>query len=338
MKNVDNFNFFKILEKDNKEQIHSAFISYLLDNNQNFRDFINIPKTSYQNSKLEKQYSLKRKNIKKKDVCRIDIELYSEDNKNIIFIENKFKSFPQSKQLEKYDLIFNGIFTKEKNIIKILFCFDKELISFENSWSIFDYLDIIKFIESNYDLKKRDDETIFIKHYFEFLTQYYINYKSILKDSRRLFDKQITNDDKFWLRILNSKIVLHLQNKCDKNNFDFLINPGNTSVPLMNIIPKKWKEKTNEEVLIQFQGKDLKFYIHSNDKIRIQKLINFCEDKLWNENIELKKMNKKNENSCFIFRININLELSDNYGFENIIKVIEDFYYNIDTKIIKKYS
>lgn len=325
------FNFFKILEKDNKELIHSAFISFLLDKNIEFRDFLKIPKSQYLPSKLEKQYSIKN------DRCRIDIEMISNDSNNLIFIENKFKSFPYIKQLQKYDKVFKGNFSKEKKLTKILFCFDKSLITFDTDWHIYDYSDLINFISKNYDLTKRDDESIFINHYFLFLKEYYEEYRQILKNSKKLFDKFVSNDDKFWLRLLNSQIVLYFQNKLNLNQFDFLTNPGNTSTPLLNIVPKKWKEITGEELLIQFQGKDLKFYIHSNDKERIQKIINYCSDKLWNEEIEIKKLSKRKEGSCFIFKININDIIDENYSFENLIKVIEDFYHNIDSKMIKNY-
>lgn len=326
-----NFNFFKILEKDNKELIHSAFISFLLDNSMEFRDFLKIPKSQYLPSKLEKQYSFK------KDKCRIDIEMISNDSNNLVFIENKFKSFPYLKQLQKYDKVFNSIFNKEKNLTKILFCFDKSLITFNTEWQIYDYSDLISFISKNYDLSERSDEAIFIKHYYLFLNEYYNGYKNILENSKILFDKFVSNDDKFWLRLLNSQVVLYFQNKFNLNQFEFLTNPGNTSTPLLNIIPKKWKEITGEELLIQFQGKDLKFYIHSDNKERIQNIINYCSDKLWDKNIELKKLSKRKENSCFIFKVNINDMVNENYTFENLIKVIEDFYNNIDSKIINNY-
>lgn len=92
---MSHFNFFKVLEKDNKELIHSAFISYLLDNNKNFRkQFIHENIEDFDVSELEKSYSYKKTKI------RIDIELRSKDRKHIIFIENKFKSFPTNKQLK----------------------------------------------------------------------------------------------------------------------------------------------------------------------------------------------------------------------------------------------
>lgn len=329
---MNQFNYFKILEKDNKELIHSAFISYLLDNNQQFREFLKIPNKKFLPTKLEKQYSLK------KEKCRIDIELTSEDQKNQVFVENKFKSFPYLNQLKKYDKIFDSNFAKEINQTKILLCFDKSLILFNSGWNIFDYNDILNFIEKNYDLSKRDDETIFINHYYLFLKEYFENYKAILKNSKNLFDKKITNDDKFWLRLLNSQIVLHFQNKFGLKDFEFLSNPGNTSIPLLNIVPKKWKEVIKEDVLIQFQGKDLKLYIHSSNKEKVKFLIDFCSDKLWHKNIELKKITKRSENSCFIFKINLNDVTNQDYSFTNIIKILDDFYNNIDLKIIKCYN
>jgi hypothetical protein len=92
------FNYFKILSKDDKELIHSSVIRYLLQENVFFKENIfNIFKEEIDPEQiyLEKSYRWNR----------IDIEAHSIDNESILVIENKFKSFPYKEQLVKYDEI-----------------------------------------------------------------------------------------------------------------------------------------------------------------------------------------------------------------------------------------
>ncbi|MBZ4041353.1 PD-(D/E)XK nuclease family protein [Flavobacterium hibisci] len=329
---MQQFNFFKILEKDNKELIHSAFISYLLDNNSKFREFLELGNEIFSSSQLEKQYN------HKKEKCRIDIELISEDRNHFVFVENKFKSFPYSNQLNKYDRIFKHNVHSKAKLTKILLCFDKEIIGFQTEWKIYDYNDIVNFLEENFNLNDRYDEAIFINHYHQFLKEYINTYKSYQNNSVSLFNGNLSNDEKFWLRLINSQIVLYFQTKYNNDLFNFVSNPGNTSTPLLNITPLGWKAKVKEDVLIQFQGRDLKFYIHSVDKERIKKVIDFCSKRLWDEKLELKKPTKRKEGSCFIFKTRINDVVINDFSIANICKTIEGFYENIEEKIIKNYT
>jgi len=325
-----NFNYFKILEKDNKELTHSAFISYLLDNNRNFRKLF-VEENDWQSSKLEQSYSHNKKR------CRIDIELRSNDENTILFIENKFKSFPEEEQLSKYDEIFKQKFNKDVKLIKILFCFDKKLVSFDNQWKIFDYQDLLKFLKINIDNYSDSDEKTFIEHYILFLEEYVESYRNLEKNCKHLFNKVLTKKDKFWLKLLNSKIALEFKNNV-KGDFKYVINPGNTSTPLLNIIPKKWNEIIGEEVLIQFQGNSLSFYLHSANKNSAEKIIEFSKSKIWSNKVKLKKITKRKEKSCFIFKTLITDNLNDDFTLNDVYKFLVVFYGNIDNKIIKNYA
>lgn len=329
---MSHFNFFKVLEKDNKELIHSAFISYLLDNNKNFRkQFIHENIEDFDVSELEKSYSYKKTKI------RIDIELRSKDRKHIIFIENKFKSFPTNKQLKNYNIVFNNKFDKSLELKKILFCFDKSIIRFETDWEIFDYKDLLEFLQQDYKSEKINDENIFVKHYISFLGNYIETYKNLKSNCNHLFNSNLNKDEKFWVRLLNSQIAIEFEKKFNDQCFDFHINPGNTSIPLLNIIPKHWKDKIKEEVLIQLQGNDLKFYLHSNNKEAAEKLIRYCEAKIWNKNIELKKLTKRKQNSCFIFKTKLTENLDNNFTYKELYELIINFYSKIN-EIITNYK
>lgn len=327
------FNFFKVLEKDNKELIHSAFISYLLDNNEKFRKkFISDKITSFKTSELEKSYSDKKLKI------RIDVELQNSDGSFITFIENKFKSFPNNKQLKDYNKVFKNRFDKSIELKKILFCFDKNIAKLETDWEIFDYKDLLNFLKNDYVQNNHSDENIFLKHYIAFLEEYIETYKNLKSNCNHLFKSNLTKDEKFWVRLLNSQIALEFEKDFTEHLFEFHINPGSTSTPLLNIIPKHWKSKIKEEVLIQIQGNDLKFYLHSNNKEIAYKLIKYCANKVWSEQIEIKKLNQRNPNSCFIFKTKISDNLNEKFTYKELYKLIVSFYNDIDEKIIKNYA
>jgi|SRR5690606_1988757 hypothetical protein len=330
---MSQFNFFKILEKDDKELIHSAFISYLLDNNIDFRKkFIHEKIDEFQISELEKSYRLEKLKV------RIDIELKSIDGSFVTFIENKFKSFPTENQLKNYDKVFKKKFDKSTELKKILFCFDKNIVNFKTDWKILDYKDLLEFLKENYTSKSKDDESIFVKHYTLFLEEYIETYKNLKLKCNQLFNKQLTKDEKFWVRLLNSQIALEFEREFSTQNFEFHINPGNTAVPLLNILPKHWKEKTKEELLIQFQGNDLKFYLHSKNKENAEKIIRFSEGKIWKEKYEVKKLTERNQNSCFIFKTKLTENLNNDFTYKELYELIVDFYVKIDEKIIQNYS
>lgn len=324
------FNYFKILEKDDKELIHSAFISHLLHTNEDFLKLF-VENKNMLSPKLEQSYSHNKKR------CKIDIELRSADERTILFIENKFKSFPDDQQLINYDEIFKQKFNEDIKLIKFLFCFDKKLISFNNSWNIFDYGDLLNFLKKNIQTYPQGDEKTFIRHYILFLEEYVEKYYNLDKTCSHLFNNRLSKKEKFWLRLLNSKIALEFKNNV-KGDFKYVINPGNTSTPLLNIIPKKWEEIIGEEVLIQFQGNSLKFYLHSANKSIAEKLIKFSKSQIQSNKIKFKNLTKRKENSCYIFETKINNNLNGDFTLNDIYRFLLAFYEKIDNKIIEPYT
>ena len=138
---MNNFNFFKVLEKDDKELIHSAFLAFLLDTDEDFRSsFLHISTdiNEFYPSELERSYQKKR----------IDIILESKDRKFTLVIENKFKSFPNREQLEEYDRIL-GKEIKSEQIRKVLFCFDKNILPFNTEWEKFDYKELLFYLNKD---------------------------------------------------------------------------------------------------------------------------------------------------------------------------------------------
>src|SRR5690606_23792563 len=147
---MDKFNIFKILSKDDKELIHSAFIKFLLDEYPFvFEDLFNLKNVKFDKAELEKSERISiskdeadRLGIKYSKLnnsgevikhIRIDINVKSTNSNHRVLIENKFKSFPNQTQLDLY----NKIDIKADNVHKYLFCFDKSIINFETGdWEL----------------------------------------------------------------------------------------------------------------------------------------------------------------------------------------------------------
>jgi len=332
------FNFFKVLEKDNKELVHSAFIAYLIDSDKQFaKEFLNISDKDLELSRLETSYIENNRNKLKKLRIRIDIEVRSRDGATVTFIENKFKSFPTKRQLDDYNRVFKSHFDKVIKINKILFCFDKRIVNFPTDWQIYDYADILSYLKKNYHLDGQDDKSIFIRHYFRFLEDYFTRYSKLDQTCHQLFHLGVTIEEKFWIRLLNSKIAMQFEQEFCDREFYMVINPGNTAVPLLNIIPLDWKTKMGEETLIQFQGNDLKFYLHSDNKKAAEKIILHAGPKRWNERLELKTISKRQEKSCYIFKMKVVENLRKEFTYTELYEIIKEFYIQTNKLIVESY-
>jgi hypothetical protein len=333
----ESFNIFKILEKDDKELIHSSFLRFLLtENNIFYEKMLGIKNTEFNLPILEQPYTIPKKGGEKKSKRkRIDIEIRSKDQKQIIVIENKFKSFPYKEQLISYDEIYRDKH-KGKIIHKFLFCFDKSLISFETDWKKFDYQDLLSFVKENYFDNVNPEKKLFINHYYEFLTEYYSKYKLVNINSKELFLNSSDAKNKFWIGLIYSSLHLSLEKFFEDNKISVKIevNRG-TKESLINIIPNHWKI-SGKELLIQFQGNDMKFYTHSDDKSFLKIFIQKSRENLPDEKIELKRITKSNSGTNYIFKIKLTDKIEDDKKFDlkTITHVVLDLYRLIDDKLI----
>ena len=89
-----------------------------------------------------------------------------------------------------------------------------------------------------------------------------------MNSCRNLYERTSDKSSKFWLRLINCIIVQKLGEEFRERNITikrYDLNPGNTSVPVLNIVPDAWNQEGEAELLIQFQGRALKYYCHSGD-------------------------------------------------------------------------
>lgn len=327
-----NFNFFKVLDKDNKELVHSAFLKYLMQYDDTFyTKFLKVDFT-FSEPKLEKLYTLAKK-VK----GRFDIEVTSEDNSTLLVIENKFKSFPYENQVLLYDKIISE-YHKEKTAIKLLICFDKRFAGNYPGWLMRDYSDLLSFLKEYYPMDNRDDHSVFIRHYYNALSDYYQEYRRLQPDFRELLLNRCGEANNFWLRLFYSALKIRLESYMDDKGLEAVVyvNSGNTTVPLLDFIPKDWNIKGNK-LLIQLQGNDIKFYSHSTNQSFLSDLKRFSQDQFSHLSYEYKKETKRQSNTQYILKAKL---LSDskamnvNYLFDRFL----EFYSTLNEKVIQKYE
>ncbi|WP_456314277.1 PD-(D/E)XK nuclease family protein [Pseudomonas shirazensis] len=332
-----NFNIFKVLEKDNKELIHSSFLNFLIKEDSNFaNNFLGIDLSPNYTVKLESSYTYGRN--KKKKRCRFDLEILEKER--IIIIENKFKSFPIENQLIEYDLALKEKFpTLSKK--KYLICFDAKLFNGYKDWIIKDYKNLLEYLKDYISLVVNTEKKIFITHYIDFLKEYDEKYSQFKISATDLFKNQFDNTNKFWIRLLYSNIEVELSKyfKSEKIETQIYIAPGNTSVPLLNITPKHWKLE-GVDLLIQIQNGDFKFYAHTENKEFLRKMILFSKSKLVSEHLKYKNVGNKKEKTAYIFKINIHQHLKENeeLTISLMIDWIISYYKSIDIKVINNYN
>ncbi len=348
------FNIFKILGKDDKELIHSAFIKFLLENDYGFCEYFRIESLQIKKVRLEMSYTLTKKKDGKTTKLRrrIDIEALGEDKRPVLVIENKFKSFPYEKQLNDYDDVYEQ-HNPGANPVKVLFCFDPTLIPFESDWEIKGYRELLEYLYEISNKEQDPEKQMFLRHYLEFLSNSFKNYDKYSQNFRNLLKNPKEADNKFWLRLMYSAVRNKLEKEFIKPGFRFLVNPGNTSVPLINIIPPHWTF-CNFEFLLQFQGNELKFYVHllnTNKEINkdkkeeqrkfLEEVIQLLREKLiinvnYSGKGKLKKLGKMNYRSYYLYKENIisGFTSSENITVECLVKRVLAFYNKIDKFII----
>ncbi len=326
---IDSINIFKVLSKDDKELIHSAFISFLLSQYSIVRQEIlgsEFGEIDY--PKLEVPYSYKYEfkdgdEIKyKKKRIRFDIQINNLDNSKLCVIENKFKCLPTRKQLNEYSNFISSHFDKE--VKKILISFSdctKNILP--NDWIQLTYSDIYNIISQIEDYGSQRNK-IFIEEYLSFLNEYLEVYR-IYKNGNliELFRNPTVGENRFWLRLILSELLVNLHAHEDK--FDFLyIDLGGSNVPLINLHSNFIWRKKNHEFVIQLQGSDIKFYSHFWDGMNGKKLVAETIQSLRDNNLAtkgsgvFKKQTKKTEKSMFVYK-------------EDILKEIPEKYFNLST-------
>lgn len=327
------FNIFYTLGKDDKELIHSAFIKFLLrENDSLYLKMFGLSGLKFHEPKLENTYTIKDSAIVKgAQRRRIDIEILSKDENHIIFIENKFKSFPYEEQLLAYDEILRTNY-KYQTPHKALLCFDKELIAFNTTWKIFDYKWLLAHIAANYLPNVDPEKTILITHYLSFLEEEYRLYDEYKTDLTPVFSDPASN--RFWLKLFYSALRLRIEQHFERQNREvkFYINPGSSNLPLLNIMPG-WKIQ-GKDLLIQLQGNEIKLYAHTDESISLARLVKRLKEMLADEGYKFKTETTRKSSTRFVLKTKLlNLSTSQQITLEDIHNEVMIFFEKMDAII-----
>ncbi|ALM50140.1 hypothetical protein AMR72_15305 [Flavobacterium psychrophilum] len=326
------YNIFEVLEKGDKELIHSAFIKFLMQDRPDFYfQFLKL-EGDYNPPQLEKTYG------KGKQKSRFDIEVQSIDGNAVITVENKFKSFPDFAQLQAYEASLKKYHKKKKHH-KFLICFDKEVVSHVEGWIVKDYKDLAVYVREHYDLAGSDDTSVFVRHYYFLLEGYYSRYETLNSDLRPLFCIPVAESNNFWLKLFYHALKCRLDIFFAEKNLlvEVYVNKGNTLTPLMNIVPLHW-DNGHKRLLIQFQGNDLKFYLNNDSKELLLRLIDFANECFQQGRYSLKKLTNRESKTCFILKTTITKEHPEApMTINTVFDLVIAFYKMLDEHIIFKY-
>ena len=335
----DSINIFRVLSKDDKELIHSAFISFLLSQYSVVRQEIlgsEFGEISYPELEVPYSYKIESKDGEetksKKKRIRFDIQIKNQDNTKLCVIENKFKCLPTQNQLAEYSDFISTNFDNVE-VKKILISFSdctKNILPAD--WIQLTYTDIYRIINKIDDYGSEKNK-IFIEEYLSFLNEYLEEYKTYQNGNlRELFKNPTSGENRFWLRLILSELLVKLHSY--ENKFDFFyIDLGGSNVPLINLHSNFIWRKESHEFVIQFQGSDIKFYSHFWNGIDGKQLVTETIQSLKNNNLEtkksgiFKKQNKKPEKSMFVYKEDILKEIPEkDFNLSTIEKYIIDFF------------
>lgn len=327
MNSPDSFNIFETLEKDDKELIHSSFICFLLQNyKETYLELLNLdyPELIVSEFNVQSEFRLSEK------VGRLDV--FASNSKINIAIETKFKSFPTTEQLEKYDKSLPPL-TK-----RYLVVFDKTINYFKNppqNWTIIDYRDIVKLCKkiSTTNIEKDSVKIIFINHYIDFLTNKYLNkFNNLLqnKDVAQILSKGGT----FWNLIFYELIKVKIQKELS-NDYIVKTFSGRQRTPGLNILIENINFlpiKTTDSVWYELQNNLMKLKFGEKAYLDRDKLISLMIEKGFDKHNFAKKGSKKEPNSFTLYQEPID---AVNISIDNIAEQFIKFKNNIENKMGK---
>jgi hypothetical protein len=340
---MSRFNFFTILSKDDKELIHSSFLCFLLTDELTSEFVLSklFPAFEAQLNResvnTEKVYSYQvpgeNGKLKSKRI-RLDIEAQSEDGQIILLIENKFKSFPHEEQLNLYDERFREYYP-EKTIVKYLLCFDKTIIPFTRTdWQFISYQDVLEVVQSLVaTIPLEPDKKTFIQHYIDFLKPFLVDYEQVKNNCGSLFFNGKLDINKFWIRHINAIARMKLEKYFSDKGIPvhFNVNPGNTSVPLINISPFHWNRPDEPNLCIQVQDHNLKYYYGAKGHPGFNELLEVTREMIDGYGGKFNKRDANRGETNFIYLERLDQSIKHNFfSVDDFVNRIINFYELID--------
>ena len=214
-----------------KELFHSDFFIYMYRINYDlFISFVNSLLPEGKKIKYRDDYQIAREE-KKFDICLYHEEKYGKKQEKThkiydLIIENKVKSIPYKEQLEEYrNKIKSG--SPSYLLISLVSDFpDRKYIEDENIWTIVNYTNVKKSIETHFvDLNNIRHE-IYINDYCELLGLLNELVNKTLEDFeeskiyeyRHLFEQYRLHD--LYMKLLNCKFIAYLKKGLKERNIN----------------------------------------------------------------------------------------------------------------------
>lgn len=358
MHDKSTINYFEIFSAADREMIHSAMMEFLFNDNF-FREKF------FPGIKFPAKPDFTREYVFPKTRLRCDLVIQDGD-KPILFLENKFKSFPTRKQLDDYTKEIRKIETDRKlppNTPRYLLAFNSaalgDCLAENTGWIVLSYNDVKEaitgFLLQNPAMEDRKQRLL--QEYVDFLNDYITQYEKVIENPLHL--TEFTDLEKRRNYNLFRRLFLgNIASRLNRDVPDLVIsaNSGGAKEPLLDIYPPDWnkipyqgsvskKEKEQwPKIFMQLQGDKIKFYLRwreaGTDKKKdidptlVQSVVEYIGKLQGLNGIDLEhikiRMDSKNA-SCTICERPFTL--TDN--IEDSVSQVLDFYSEID-KAVKK--
>ena len=338
-------NYFEIFSAADREMIHSAMLEFLL-NETFFRESL-FPGVNFP---IRPDF---RREMVMPGRLRSDLVILDGDNP-ILYLENKFKSFPTQKQLADYDKHIG------KNTAKYLLVFNTaalgDCLEDNRGWKVLTYGDVKaaleEFLGQNQALEQR--RRILLEEYAAYLGKYINLYNEVMAAPRLLDDLKKEHDYNMFRRLFLGNIAASQQKRIP--GLVVSANSGGATEPLLDLYPPDWNQipykesdKPNEKnkwpkIFMQLQGDKIKFYLRWReagsakkkdlDPKLVKAILGYVSRLEGLQGIDLKKMESRMASknaSCTICERPF--ELTDN--MEDSVKQVLDFYRQLDAAVKK---
>lgn len=249
-------NYFEIFSAADREMAHTAMIRELLLEDEHFyKSLFPALRKMPRENEVRCEYAPAGIHDGRLDLAILDGESI------ILALENKFKSFPDVAQLNKYDK------SMPAGTLKCLLAFASSALNARvcaAGWHLLTYKDVLRaitaYLAANPGLLPK--KAILYREYADFLTEYLCRYDQMLASPAILKQWQRENfaEINFFKRLLLGDLANRLQLKYP--GLGISSNSGGAHEPLLDIFAPHWNMDMKLPIIfLQVQGDKIKFYL-----------------------------------------------------------------------------
>lgn len=303
---LSEFNVFETLSLTNAERMHSNFLAWLLDPNNNhglgnyfikqfFKYIVSTNKSSFSSTNISlfnfEFFSYNNVEVRREWNAIDILILINENNKKVaVAIENKIKTLEHSNQLQRYREIVEKEFNKYDHMIFVYLTPENDIPS-DNSWTQFNYEVISELLDKLILSKKSilsSDVYSFISQYLTILRRYVVGNSEVENIAIEIYKKHKQALDLIFLYKpdIYLELSVYIQNKLREHENIIIDGAGKTFIRFITkemddqvkSVGEGWT-KSKRILLFEFTPYDnripLRLYIGPGDENYRQKLIEF---------------------------------------------------------------